>query len=278
MRNTNIVYSGVGGSDLEGFISGVGYSILSFVVYRGENLTVRLLLALAAFAVLYGCGQTSSSVEKQEKKTGAEHADRTETPRPTRDPTTQPGNPVEGGVTVGEAIARAELEPAGGSGTSGTAVLKEVGDLGVQVELDVSGLPTGAPEAAYYAQVHEGSCSDERGGEGHEKEEHGAGPGPALAFVGLDRPAGKVPGLEAHGGHEHGIPEVPSGSIEQPINFGASADGTSSVISLLEGVEAERLTSGDPVYVHLHGASSEPGPELACGDLVGASRRGLDKP
>ena len=82
MRSTNIVHPGVGGSELGGFISGVGYTILSFVVYRGENLAVRLLLALAAFAVLYGCGQTSSSVEKQEKKTGAEHADRTERPGP----------------------------------------------------------------------------------------------------------------------------------------------------------------------------------------------------
>ncbi len=238
-------------------------------------MAVRLLLALAAFAVLYGCGQTSSSVEKQEKKAGAEHADRTETPRPTRDPTTQPGDPAEGGVAVGAAIARAELEPAGGSGTSGTAVLKEVGYLGVQVELDVSGLPTGAPDAAYYAQVHEGSCSDARGGEGHEKEEHGAGPGPALAFVGLDRPAGQVPGLEAHGGHEHGIPEAPSGSLEQPVSFGASADGTSSVTSLLENVEAGRLTSGGPEYVHLHAVGPEDAPELACGDLIGASRQGL---
>jgi hypothetical protein len=237
----------------------VGYTILSFVVYLGENLAVRLLLALAAFAVLYGCDQTSSSAGKQEKKAGAEHADRTEPPRPARDPTTQHGDPAEGGVAVGEAIARAELEPAGGSGTSGTAVLKEVGDLGVQVELDVSGLPTGAPEAAYYAQVHEGSCSDERGGEGHEKEEHG----------------GHEHGGHEHGGHEHGIPEAPSGSLEQPVSFGASADGTSSVTSLLENVEARRLTSGGPEYVHLHAVGSEDAPELACGDLVGASRQGL---
>ena len=123
--------------------------------------------------------------------------------------------------------------------------------------------------------MHEGSCSDERGGEGHEKEEHGAGPGPALAFVGLDRPAGKVPGLEAHGGHEHGIPEAPSGSLEQPVSFGASADGTSSATSLLENAEARRLASGGPEYVRLHAVGPEDAPELACGDLVGASRQGL---
>ena len=165
----------------------------------------------------------------------------------------------------------------GDSGTSGTAVFKEVGNLGIQVELDVSGLQTKDPDAAYYAQVHEGSCSDEQRGEEHE-EEYGAGPGAALALVKLDQLVAKTPGLEAHGGHEHGIPEVPFGSIEQPISFGASADGTSSVTSLLEGVEAKRLTSGDPEYVHLHGVGSEDAAELACGDLVEASRRGLDKP
>jgi len=61
------------------------------------------------------------------------------------------------------------------------------------------------------------------------------------------------------------------------ISFGASAEGTSSVTSLLEGIEAKRLTSGDPEYVHLHGVGSDDTPELACGDLVEASRRDLDK-
>ena len=41
----------------------------------------------------------------------------------------------------------------GDSGTSGTAVFKEVGNLGIQVELDVLGLPTKDPDAAYYAQA-----------------------------------------------------------------------------------------------------------------------------
>jgi len=240
-------------------------------------LAVRLLLLLVAFVVLYGCGQASSPVERQGKKAGAERADKTEAPQPTPDPTTQSNTFAEGGVTVGEKIAQAELKSVGDSGTSGTAVLREVGNLGIQVELDVSGLPTKDPHAAYYAQVHEGSCSDERRGEEHE-EEYGTGLGPARALVRLDQLVAKTPGLEAHGYHEHGIPEVPFGSIEQPISFGASADGTSSVTSLLEGVEAKRLTSGDPEYVHLHAVGSEDAPELACGDLVGASRQGLDKP
>jgi hypothetical protein len=213
-------------------------------------VAVRLLLVLVAFAVLYGCGSTSS----------------------------QSNTSAEGGVTVGEKIARAELKSVGDSGTSGTAGFKEVGNLGIQVELDVSGLPTKDPDAAYYAQVHEGSCSDERRGEEHEVEEYGTSPGPALALLRLDQLVAKTPELEAHGGHEHGIPEVPFGSIEQPISFSASSDGTSSVTSLLEGVEAKQLTSGNPEYVHLHSVGSEDAPELACGDLVGVSRRGLDKP
>ena len=238
---------------------------------------VRLLLVLVAFVVLYGCGQASSSAERQGENAGAERADMTEASPSTPGLTTQSSNSSEGGVTVGKKISQAELKSVGDSGTSGTAVLKEVGNLGIQVELDVLGLPTKDPNAAYYAQVHEGSCSDERRGEEHE-EEYGAGPGPALALVRLDQLVGKTPGLEAHGGHEHGIPDVPFGSLEQPISFGASADGTSSVTSLLEGVEAKRLTSGEPDYVHLHGVGSENAPELACGDLVEASRRGLDKP
>ena len=77
-----------------------------------------------------------------------------------------------------------------------------------------------------------------------------------------------MPRLQAHGGHKHGIPEEPPGSIEQPVSFGASPDGTASVVSLLEGVAPERLTSGASEYIHLHGVGSEDAPELACGDLV----------
>ena len=44
---------------------------------------------------------------------------------------------ADGGVTVGQAIARVELEPVGDTSTGGTAVFKEVGGLGVQIELDI---------------------------------------------------------------------------------------------------------------------------------------------
>jgi hypothetical protein len=155
-------------------------------------------------------------------------------------------------VVVGEAIARAELEPVGDSGTNGIAVLKEVGDLGVQVELDVSGLANKDPDAAYYAQVHEGSCSDQRTrGEEHEEGEHGADLGPALALVRFTRLVARAQRLEAHGGHEH-IPKVPYGSIEQPISFGASPGGTE--------------------YVDLHAVGSEDASGLACGGLVVTSQ------
>jgi hypothetical protein len=240
-------------------------------------LTVRLLLVVVAFAALYGCGPASSLVEREGKKLGTERAGETGASQPAPDLTTQPGTPSERGNTVGEKIAQAELKPAGDSDTRGTAVFKEVGSLGIQVELDVSGLPTKNPNATYYAQIHEGYCSDEGRGEEHEVE-HGASSGPGLALLRLDQLAAKARGLQAHGGHEHGIPEAPFGSVEQPISFGASADGTSSVTSLLEGVEAKRLTSGDPEYVHLHGVDSEDAPELACGDLFEANRRASDKP
>jgi hypothetical protein len=241
-------------------------------------MVVRVLLVLAAFAVLapFGCGQASSSVEKRERQAGLEHAGTTEASRTTPETTAQSSASSGGGVAVGKAIAEAELKPVGDSGVSGNVVFKEVGSLGVQVEIEVSGLPTKDPDAAYYAQVHEGSCSDERTEDKHEEEHSATSFGPALALVRFDRLLAKTPGLEAHGGHEPGIPEVPSGSIEQPIGISASAGGSASVTSLLEGVAPERLTSGGPEYIHLHAAGSEDAPaeELACGDLAGASGRG----
>ncbi len=37
-------------------------------------MALRILLVLAAFAVLYGCGQESSHVEKQEQAAGVERS------------------------------------------------------------------------------------------------------------------------------------------------------------------------------------------------------------
>jgi N-acetylglucosamine-6-sulfatase len=50
-------------------------------------LVVRVLLVLAASAVLYGCGQTSSPVERQEKKGGVEEAKLKEPKAPPEQPT-----------------------------------------------------------------------------------------------------------------------------------------------------------------------------------------------
>ncbi len=231
-------------------------------------MAVRVLSVLIAVAVVYGCGQASSSVEKQERKRGVEQANKTEAPQPSPEPATQPSASSEGGDIVGEAAAEAELRPVGDSGTRGAVVFKEVGRLGVQVELDVSGLPAKNSNAAYFAQVHEGSCSNGRTGEEHEEKHDASSFGLSVALVRLDHLLAKGPELEAHGGHEHGIPEVPPGSIDQPISFDASADGTTSVSALLEGVEAKRLTSGGPEYIHLHAVDAEDAPEeLACANL-----------
>jgi hypothetical protein len=175
----------------------------------------------------------------------------------------------------GQGVAEAELKPVSDSGTHGTTLLKGVGSTDVQVELEVSGLPTKDPDAACYAQVHEGYCSDERSDEGHEQEEHSSGAGPALALLRLEGLLAKGPilakatGLQAHGGEEPGIPEVPSGSIEQPLSFGASSpDGNAFVSSLLEGGGPKRLMSWGPKYIHLHRVAPKGTPEeLACGDL-----------
>jgi hypothetical protein len=226
--------------------------------------TMRLLIVVGLFCVLLcGCGAVGGAPERAEpdEDSGA--------------PTTAASSP-EGGTTVGAAVAEAYIKPVGDPGTRGKAIFKKVGNLGVQVELEVSGLPTKDPDAAYYAQLHEGSCSDERTEDEHEEEHSASAFGPTLALVRFDHPLAKAPGLEAHGGHEPGLPEVPPGSLEQPISFGASADGSASVATLLEGVAPERLASGGPEYIHLHAAGSEDAPEkeLACGDVIEASGPG----
>ena len=196
---------------------------------------------------------------------------------------TTTSSPPSGETTVGPAFAEAELRPVGDSGTHGTAVFKGLGSTEVVVDLDVSGLPTKDPHALYFAQVHEGSCSDERSderpGEGHE--EHSAMAGPTLALVRFDRLLAegallaKATGLQAHGGDEPGIPEVPPGSIEQPVSFIASTPGSAFVSFFLEGVGPRRLTSEAPEYIHIHAVRPEGLPEeLACGDLRAARESG----
>jgi hypothetical protein len=178
-----------------------------------------------------------------------------------------------GGMLVRPAIADAKLKPVGGSSTSGIAVFKGVGNLGVQAALRVSGLPRRDHDAVYYAQLHRGSCLDAR-----LEEDQGFRVGSSLALLRFERLLTEIPirakgmGLHAHGGDEPSIPEKSPGSIVQPIRFSASARNTASVTSLIEGVAPERLTSGGPEYIHVHAASSENAPEkeLACGDMMEA--------
>lgn len=223
---------------------------------------IRILLVLAALAVLapLGCGQSTSPPEGQEKRAGAE-----------RD---EPSTASAGGTTVGEAFAEAELRPVGHSGVSGEVVFKQVGSLGVQVELSASGLPD--PEEPYFAQVHGGSCSeapkgsDQEHEDHHDGHEHGGGV-PALALVRLDRllPGGREEYAD-HAEYEDPPANELPGNVDTPLSLSASDDGTGAVTSLLEGVEPEQLSSGVPKYIDLR-APNAGSPEewllLACANL-----------
>ena len=232
-------------------------------------MVVRILLVvLAAFAVLYGCDRASPPAERQERDAGVEEPGASSPPEPAT-PSADPG----GGTTVGGAFAEADLSPVDGSGVSGNAVFKEVGSLGVQVELEVSGLP--APEdpeepQPYFAQVHGGSCSEApRGDDQEHGEDHGGGR-PSLALVRLDRFFGAPPEYADHPEYEDPPADELPGNVDAPLSLGASADGTGTSTSLLEGVEPEQLTSGSPKYVDLRAPSHEPPedwPALACADL-----------
>jgi hypothetical protein len=239
---------------------------------------IELALGLLLTLLLVGCAAVGEEGASKGAKGGGDGESSATAPAAT--------SPSSGETTVGPAFAEAELRPVGDSGTHGTAVFKGVGPADVQVELDVSGLPTKDPDAIYFAQVHEGSCSDEHSdepsGEGHE--EYSAAAGPALALLvrfdrlfAEDAPLAKATGPQAHGGDEPGIPEVPPGRIDQPVTFSASSpDGSAFVTSLLEGVGPRRLTSGAPEYIHIHAVRPEGAPpeELACGDLRAARESG----
>ena len=242
---------------------------------KAVTTTTKLLAAIALSCLLLaGCGETGGNPSVKERGAGASAT----TTEPPADETSM------GGTEVGEAFAEAELRPVGDSGVSGNVAFRKVGDLGVQVELEVSGLPDpGDSEEPkpYFAQVHEGSCSEVPKGDHqeHEEEDHGddhhghkhGAAGPSLALVSLGRFLSD--GREEYADHpEYEDPpadELP-GNIDTPISVGASADGTGAVTSLLEGVESEQLSSGSPKYLDLRDPSHdapEHWPALACADL-----------
>ncbi len=233
-----------------------------------------LLLVLAAFTVLHGCGQASSPAERQERDVGVEEPEASSPPA--SKPTTPSADSDGGSTPVGDAFAEAELRPVGDSAVSGNVVFKEVGSLGVQVEFEVSGLPApGNPEEPkpYFAQVHEGSCSEVPRGDDHHghEHEHGLGGPTTLALVRLDRFLGAKPEHADHPEYEDPPADELRGNVDTPLSLAASHDGTAAVTSLLEGVEPEELSSGRAKYVDLRAPSHDLDPEhwpaLACADL-----------
>ena len=176
------------------------------------------------------------------------------------------------GTAVGGVVAQVIFVPVGGSGVRGTATFKEVGDIGVQVELDTSGWPK--PGTIYYAQIHEGDCTSvgaegvtadpdqvhkpELGGESYDYE-HASG--------GHDHEGG----ADDHHHDDASIADKVPGEIDQPIRGASSDDGTASVTSLLEGVTSEQILSGEPKYLDLHATDPEYAAALACAPLSEAS-------
>ena len=121
-------------------------------ILRGESLAARVLLVLAIFVTLYGCGQMSAQNGHPDKKDAA-----------------APPNSAE-----------VSLESANDSGTRGTATFsKAEGGDGVKVLLKVTGLLSSG--TMYLAHIHPGTCAEEEKGEeggggerGYSHHEHSA--------------------------------------------------------------------------------------------------------
>ena len=233
---------------------------------RGPRADKRLLFAFVVALVSVACEEVGGAPGTADPE-GTPEAPTTASPA--------------GGTTVGEAVAQVKLRSVDDSGIEGTAVFREVGDLGVQVDLEVSGLPKAGTN--YYAQVHKGECADARtGGDGdqeHRDEDHGhehGGTGPAIALVRLDRLLSEPheEGEYAHGGHDEDASPAPDelpGNFDEPIGVTSSVDGTGNTSTLLRDLEPEHLSSGSPKYLDLHAANVKHAPTLACGNLGEAS-------
>jgi hypothetical protein len=128
-------------------------------ILREKNMAVRVLLVLAIFVTLYGCGQQSAQHQRPQKKEAAA-------------PPKSKKAMVE--EKVGDS-AKVELQPANGSGTRGTATFSKAKGGGVKVVLKVRGLPRSG--TMYLAHIHPGTCAEEEEGAeepGHSHHEHGA--------------------------------------------------------------------------------------------------------
>ena len=130
--------------------------------------------------------------------------------------------------------AEVDLEPANGSGTTGTATLSKADGSGVKVVLKVSGLPSSG--TMYLAHIHPGTCAEEEAGGG----EH------------------------AHSHHEHGAAE----EIEYPLTpVEPDAKGDGSSTTVVHHVTLEGLLSGDPKHVNVHKPGSGEPPPVTCANL-----------
>lgn len=207
-------------------------------------------MALLAVLVLAGCGKGGEQ--------GGEESEARKSPT---------DGPIKGG-----AVAKVELGPLGDFDTSGIAAFEEVGGSGVQVDLEVEGLPK--PGSTYYAHFHEGRCADVSTDDGYGPEEaHAHGRvGVVLALVRPERLLGWGPGPDyTHGtqDHEHSAPaEDLPGNLEVPIPVSSSSVRTGSTTAVLRDVTLKRLSSGDPKYrLEVHASGAEDAPVLACGTL-----------
>jgi hypothetical protein len=213
-----------------------------------------VLVVFAVALVLVGCRESSSG-----KPGGAKSE----------------GTLSSGGPTVGEGVAKVELQPVGNFSTSGIATFKEVGDLGVEVELEFEGLPKSG--ATYYAHLREVGCANvpaKHGDHGHKGARTHREASVPLALVLPEQLIARGSGPEyAHGRHNHGHErEAPDeelpGNIGSPIPLSSSNTGTASANAVLRGVTLEQLSSRNPEYrLEVHTSDSEDAPVLACGTL-----------
>jgi uncharacterized protein (DUF305 family) len=133
--------------------------------------------------------------------------------------------------------AQVDLEPANGSGTSGSATLSKANGGGVKVVLSVLDLPERG--TMYLAHIHPGTCGEEEGGgQGH------SGQGDS--------------------GHEHGT----AMEIEYPLSpvySDKKGDGRSTTV--VHKVTLEVLLSVEPMHVNVHAPGSGDPPPVTCANL-----------
>jgi uncharacterized protein (DUF305 family) len=127
--------------------------------------------------------------------------------------------------------AEVDLEPANGSGTTGSVTLSKT-DGGVKVVLGVSGLPDHS--TMYLAHIHPGTCGEEEGGG------------------------------QGDSGHEHGTAK----EIEYPLSpVGSDKKGEGSSTTVVHKVTLEGLLSGNPMHVNVHAPGSGDPLPVTCANL-----------